>query len=295
MLKKKMIMYFIVMFAVAAFFAGFSESHKCSADIVVEAEEDSFVKRHREEMEEVDRLYIVNAFSYSAEIYKSPISVRVQDQIMDGTQIFIKYVYTDEYERSWGYSRIFDGWISMDYLVKKYSAQDFERDYADEIIKYDTVMTFEKASDRDVFCYSYPCADDFYNMIDNQDEEVKEFEYTELYKDYKDRRWIKTELYYNTEPVWICIDAENTSPYSLYGDEGAPAMTEDTSFYIKGKIKKPSKEITPKAEKLTTDMKIWIILAVCAVLVAAGATVLLIRNRRKAQAQSEPNSSKSGS
>ena len=260
---------------------------KVKADVIWRPVE-RFYDEHYDELERVVDYWITNSKNGYVTLYKNPESKRIVTYIENGTELLIRFIYTDSNGKQWGIVGKIDGtfeelkdtgWIEFDECVRPYNNLEFRKDHKLDIIEKKINFNPTKCS-KSVIIWDFPYCGEINIKIDPTSSEADKMyrnfqnvEY-EFYTADDGAEWVYYmgfEDYHNNG--WICI----TDPYS------EEMKVDEKILYEKYPAKKPPlDEETLEKERLKEQTyekhaPNHIVISVILVIVVVGVTAVVIR------------------
>lgn len=188
--------------------------------------EDSFLQKHMDDCQRIDRSYYADGPDDSVTAYKSPESATVQATVDNGTLLHIYYVYTDGSGIEWGLCEYYgdeawDGWIPMDYLLLKYDSQAFREEFAGRI--EEETGEIPSYGENQVHFWGYPGSDTLWAAMVVDSGYLPQ--YMQTFTDDAGRKWGYVNYYMGIRDVWVCLDDPTADYDTLYAVHAPQAVT----------------------------------------------------------------------
>lgn len=237
------------------------------ADVIVEPL-DLFIQTH--DCERLPRRYTANGGKGYVSLHDSPTSPVQKENVPNGEEFYIEYLYTDDAGETWGgvsggggairgWAKLSDCLVVPDYI-------SFREAHGEEFTSFDPAYKSALAGLDTVVLWTYPGS----GVVDLT---MKEFPddaenyFSSCYTAPDGSYWGFIGYVYGTRNTWVCI-SDPTNP-DLKPIEG---------------ILPPAGEAVPPAESLPLPGSLWIAAALVAAVAAVTAVVIGLVFRRKKSA-----------
>ena len=271
------------------------------ADLLWEPYGNTFYENHWDEMNRVYRGHLANGEKGYITLLTEPNSLVEVTNLANGTYFYVGTTWEDKSGVLWGVgyhyrhvgegTECYEGWVPMSELALIYDEESFAEDHSAEFAEYDGSGNHLT----EVCLYSYPGG--LYSRTLTENEGYLPFDeaFTHLYTDGNGLRWTYIGYYMGRTNCWICIDDPLNEKLGTDGlrtvgqvrgsETLIPAADPEAEPSTQpGAVEsQPVEELIPPAEHIPAA-KTWVVWIIPAALVvlAAVATALILRKKRKA-------------
>ena len=247
-----------------------SNTRMVYADIIPEPYDD-FFQDYANEMEYHLQTRVANSKKGYANLYKNPESDIVITYVKNGTEITVKYLYTDKNDCVWALvepnleviGNDYDtAWIRLDDFTLVYDARQFRKDNLEKLVE-EKVKFDVSQYDKNIIMWSFPLSGKRVYDIDITSDYVDYVSATlesDLHATYEDQfhqKWVEYYDWSKRIQGWICI----TDPCNK------DMRVDDKVNY---------EAYPPAAPKLKDQMSTTVKLSIILVLLVVGTTVVII-------------------
>ena len=177
------------------------------ADVIYEPE-DSFFKKHRDECYYENRVYIASGEAGYAAIMKDPKSNKKVEELPNGTEAYVSYVW--DKEGGWA---LLDrrGWISLTELTVKYDSVSFEAEYGKEFLHPEDPEFLDLTGCEGFGLWEYPGDKAPYARLSWTGEDAwftappDDLFFNTIYEGPDGLRWGYVHYYYGRRDFWVCL------------------------------------------------------------------------------------------
>lgn len=169
------------------------------ADVLWEPWEDDYYQAHMEEMEGVNRIYVVPE-GMTVNVYRSPKTGGLVDTLEGGTRVYVGFSIEIDGEL-WGVG--YDGWFRLGRLQREYSSEDFRKDYADALSGGGSMEVQDGLT---IYAWTWPGSGVLdREVVLNADYDEGHLSYGSVYTDPEGGRWGYVG-YYMGRCGWVWLD-----------------------------------------------------------------------------------------